>query len=115
MSRSYKGLIACCAIALLFFIVVSARADYGYRLWLRYDSLPREMIEVYRPRVTQIVVPGHSATLDAIRTELVKAGVDAGRVDTVSFGRDRPVDTGHSEASHRKNRRGEFVVLTPPK
>jgi peptidoglycan-associated lipoprotein len=51
----------------------------------------------------------------AIRTELVKAGADAGRVDTVSFGRDRPVDTGHSEASHRKNRRGEFVVLTPPK
>jgi peptidoglycan-associated lipoprotein len=51
----------------------------------------------------------------AIRAELVKAGVDAGRVDTVSFGRDRPVDTGHSEASHRKNRRGEFIVLTPPK
>jgi peptidoglycan-associated lipoprotein len=51
----------------------------------------------------------------AIRTELVKSGVDAGRVDTVSFGRDRPVDTGHSEAAHRKNRRGEFVVLTPPK
>jgi peptidoglycan-associated lipoprotein len=51
----------------------------------------------------------------AIREELVKAGVEAGRVDTVSFGRDRPVDTGHSEASHRKNRRGEFVALTPPK
>jgi peptidoglycan-associated lipoprotein len=51
----------------------------------------------------------------AIREELVKSGVDAGRVDTVSFGRDRPVDTGHSDAAHRKNRRGEFVVLTPPK
>jgi len=51
----------------------------------------------------------------AIREELVKAGVEPGRVDTVSFGRDRPVDTGHSDAAHRKNRRGEFVVLTPPK
>jgi peptidoglycan-associated lipoprotein len=51
----------------------------------------------------------------AIREELVKSGVEAGRVDTVSFGRDRPVDTGHSDAAHRKNRRGEFVVLTPPK
>ena len=51
----------------------------------------------------------------AIREELVKAGVEAGKVDTVSFGRDRPVDTGHSDAAHRKNRRGEFVVLTPPK
>jgi peptidoglycan-associated lipoprotein len=51
----------------------------------------------------------------AIREALVKSGVDAGRVDTVSFGRDRPVDTGHSDAAHRKNRRGEFVALTPPK
>jgi alpha-glucuronidase len=71
MSRSYKFLIACRIIALLCFIGVSARADDGYRLWLRYDPLPREKIEVYRPRVTQIVVSGHSATLDAIRTELV--------------------------------------------
>lgn len=51
----------------------------------------------------------------AIREELVKAGVEAGRIDTVSFGRDRPADTGHSDAAHRKNRRGEFVALTPPK
>jgi alpha-glucuronidase len=71
MSRSYQVPIACRVIALLFFIVVSARADDGYRLWLRYDPLPREKTEVYRPRITQIVVPGHSATLDAIRTELV--------------------------------------------
>jgi peptidoglycan-associated lipoprotein len=50
----------------------------------------------------------------AIREQLVGLGVDASRVDTLSFGRDKPVDTGHSEASHAKNRRGEFVVLTPP-
>ena len=31
----------------------------------------QQMISVYRPRVTSIVVPGKSATLDAIRTELV--------------------------------------------
>ncbi|MDT5123541.1 MAG: alpha-glucuronidase [Acidobacteriota bacterium] len=71
MSRSRKVSIACRVIALLFVIGVSALADDGYRLWLRYDPLPREMIEFYRPRLTQIVVPGHSATLDAIRTELV--------------------------------------------
>jgi peptidoglycan-associated lipoprotein len=50
----------------------------------------------------------------ALREELVRLGVDSSRVDTVSFGRDKPVDTGHSEASHAKNRRGEFVVLTAP-
>jgi peptidoglycan-associated lipoprotein len=51
----------------------------------------------------------------AIREQLVQMGVDPNRIDTISFGRDKPVDTGHSEAAHAKNRRGEFVVLTPPK
>jgi len=49
----------------------------------------------------------------AAREELVGLGVDASRVDTISYGKDRPVDTGHSEASHAKNRRDDFVVLTP--
>lgn len=50
----------------------------------------------------------------ALREELVKLGVDAGRVDTISYGFDKPVDTGHNEAAWSKNRRGEFIVLTPP-
>jgi peptidoglycan-associated lipoprotein len=50
----------------------------------------------------------------AIRDELVRLGVDPGRVDTISFGRDKPVDTSHTEAGRAKNRRGEFVVLTKP-
>ena len=50
----------------------------------------------------------------AVREALVALGIDAGRVDTKSFGRDKPIDLGHSEASHSKNRRGEFIVLTPP-
>ncbi len=50
---------------------------------------------------------------DALREALHKIGLDASRVRTISFGRDKPVDTGHSEASHAKNRRGEFVLLHP--
>ena len=49
----------------------SARAEDGYRLWLRYDRLPERSIDAYRPRLASVVVPGGSATLDAIRTELV--------------------------------------------
>ena len=48
----------------------SAAAEDGYRLWLRYNPIPKEMIEAYRPRVTSIVAPGGSATLEAIRSEL---------------------------------------------
>jgi peptidoglycan-associated lipoprotein len=50
----------------------------------------------------------------AIRDELVRLGIDPGRVDTISFGRDKPVDTARTEAARAKNRRGEFVVLTKP-
>ncbi len=50
----------------------------------------------------------------ALREALVGLGIDPSRVDTISYGKDRPVDTGRSEAAHAKNRRGEFIVLTPP-
>ncbi len=51
----------------------------------------------------------------AVREELVRLGVDPSRVDTISYGKDRPVDPGHDEAAWRKNRRDDFVVLSPPK
>jgi alpha-glucuronidase len=50
---------------------VDARAEDGYRLWLRYDLLPGRAIDAYRSRVTSVVVPGGSATLDAVGRELV--------------------------------------------
>ena len=46
----------------------------------------------------------------AVREELIRLGVDASRVDTVSFGEDRPADPGRDESAYRKNRRGEFVL-----
>jgi peptidoglycan-associated lipoprotein len=51
----------------------------------------------------------------AAREELVGLGVDASRVDTISYGKDRPVDTGHNEDAHARNRRDDFVLLTPSK
>ncbi|MBO0723216.1 MAG: alpha-glucuronidase, partial [Blastocatellia bacterium] len=59
------------AIAIQLLVAVVTRAEDGYRLWLRYDRLPRESIESYRPHVTAIVAPGDSATLEAIRSELI--------------------------------------------
>jgi peptidoglycan-associated lipoprotein len=47
----------------------------------------------------------------AARDELGKLGVDAGRISTVSYGNERPADTGHDEAAWSKNRRCEFVVV----
>jgi peptidoglycan-associated lipoprotein len=51
----------------------------------------------------------------AVREELIRLGVDPTRVDTISYGKDRPVDPGHDEAAWKKNRRDDFIVLSPPK
>ena len=50
---------------------------------------------------------------EAAREALVAAGVDANRIHTISFGKDKPVETGHDEASWSKNRRDEFILLHP--
>jgi len=48
------------------------------------------------------------------REGLAKLGIDANRVDTVSYGEEKPAVPGHNEAAYSKNRRDEFIVLTPP-
>ena len=54
----------------ILFYSTSAKADDGYRLWLRYEQLPPRSASVYRQRITSIAVEGESATFDAIRSEL---------------------------------------------
>lgn len=51
----------------------------------------------------------------AVREDLINLGIDPTHVDTISYGKDRPVDPGHDESAWRKNRRDDFVVLSPPK
>src|SRR5437773_7544415 len=57
--------------AIVLISMTTARAEDGYRLWLRYDSLPTKTIESYRPRIRSIIAPGKSLTMDAIRSELI--------------------------------------------
>jgi len=49
----------------------------------------------------------------ALRELLVASGVPADRIHTVSFGKDKPAESGHNEAAWSKNRRGEFVLVLP--
>jgi len=46
----------------------------------------------------------------SVRTYLIATGVDAARIQTRSFGKEKPLDPGHSESAWTKNRRGEFVI-----
>ena len=47
----------------------------------------------------------------AVRAYLVKLGVAGSRLSVVSYGKERPLSMGDSEASHAKNRRANFVPL----
>ena len=45
---------------------------------------------------------------DAVKTYLGRLGVDATRIDTVSFGEEKPLDPAHNDAAWAKNRRGDI-------
>ncbi len=47
---------------------------------------------------------------DAVKKYLIASGVDASRVQTISYGKERPAVTGNDEASWAQNRRGVTVV-----
>ncbi|MEQ1853283.1 MAG: OmpA family protein [Chthoniobacteraceae bacterium] len=46
-----------------------------------------------------------------VREELIKLGVPANRLQTVSFGAELPADSGSGEGAWAKNRRAEFGVV----
>jgi len=49
----------------------------------------------------------------AAREYLANLGVDAQRLKTITFGASHPVDPGHDEAAWKKNRRDDFILVTP--
>jgi peptidoglycan-associated lipoprotein len=46
----------------------------------------------------------------AARDYVTGAGIDASRIQIVSYGKERPFDAGHDEAAWAKNRRAHFVL-----
>ena len=48
---------------------------------------------------------------DAASKFLIALGVSRDRITTVSYGEERPADTGHNESAWAKNRRDEFGLI----
>lgn len=48
---------------------------------------------------------------EAVKAYLVSKGVSADRIDTVSYGKERPAVVGSDAAAYDKNRRGVTVVI----
>ena len=49
-----------------------------------------------------------------VRDQLIAYGIAANRVQTVSYGKEKPVDRRHNESAWSKNRRAEFVFYQAP-
>jgi peptidoglycan-associated lipoprotein len=47
---------------------------------------------------------------NSARTYLTTTGVNVARLTTISYGEERPADSGQSEAAWAKNRRAQFVI-----
>jgi len=47
---------------------------------------------------------------ESVRAFLMELGVNVDRIRTVSYGEERPLDNGHTEAAWARNRRAHFVV-----
>jgi peptidoglycan-associated lipoprotein len=45
-----------------------------------------------------------------VREYLARLGVDPGRMTTISYGKERPLNPGHDEAAWAMNRRAQFLV-----
>ena len=47
---------------------------------------------------------------DAVKDYLAQLGINKTRMETISYGKERPVDLGHNEIAWQKNRRAAFKV-----
>jgi alpha-glucuronidase len=57
-------------IIIFYMCALSASAETGAAVWLRYQPLPAHVARALQARLTAIVAPGNSATLAAVRAEL---------------------------------------------
>ncbi len=49
---------------------------------------------------------------EAARQYLIDLGVEAARIQTISYGKERPRNPGHDEAAWQENRRDDFVITS---
>lgn len=49
---------------------------------------------------------------ESIRTYLIQRGIPAGRIDTISFGKERPIAAGSTEDAFARNRNGHTAIVS---
>jgi peptidoglycan-associated lipoprotein len=81
--------------------------------WLRSNGQVRVQVE---GNADERGTPEYNLALgerraEAVRGYLSSLGIDGSRLVTISYGEERPADSGHSEDSWSRNRRVEFKAM----
>lgn len=81
--------------------------------WLRQHATVRILIEGHcdeRHTAEYNLALGWRRA-NAAKSYLVSLGIPAARIDTISYGEERPFALGHDESAWRLNRRAHFVII----
>jgi peptidoglycan-associated lipoprotein len=84
----------------------------GIADWMRENKTAHLLIEGHcdeRGSNEYNLALGEQRALSA-RQFLVDQGIDAYRLQTISYGEERPIDPGHDEGAWRQNRRCHFLI-----
>lgn len=49
---------------------------------------------------------------NAVKRKLVSLGIAESRMETISYGKEKPIALGHTETDHDQNRRANFVITS---
>ena len=81
--------------------------------WLKKSSALKVVVEGHADergtREYNLALGERRAT--AVKNYLVAAGIPAGRISTISYGKERPIALGSDEASWAKNRRAVTITV----
>lgn len=113
----------------------AARADFGNEdIYFEFDSaslLPMAQDLLSKKAGYMLAMSGLSVTIEghcdergtdaynmalgerraeAAKAFLVNLGISPSQIETISYGEERPMDTGKNEAAWAKNRRAHFVI-----
>lgn len=81
--------------------------------WLRTNSQVRVQVEGHADErgTEEYNLALAERRAEAVKSYLTSLGIEGNRLNTISYGEERPADSGHGDTAWSKNRRSEFKAM----
>ena len=95
--------------------VINAQAQGTIKRWAEWMNAYGQIVVIIEGHADERGTREYNLALGerratAVKNFMISMGVDASRIATISFGKERPVVEGHTEAAWAQNRRGVLVL-----